>query len=90
MLLQVQFMEAIKKYHFQLQMMFLTQYLYMLQLKEQMSLMAESYSNLFSLKIIGLRFFTVYGPWGRPDMAIWQFTDAILKNKPINVFHKGI
>ena len=52
--------------------------------------MAESYSNLFSLNIIGLRFFTVYGPWGRPDMAIWQFTDAILKNKAINVFHKGI
>ena len=52
--------------------------------------MAESYSNLFSLNIIGLRFFTVYGPWGRPDMAIWQFTDAILKNRSINVFHKGI
>ena len=52
--------------------------------------MAESYSNLFSLNIIGLRFFTVYGPWGRPDMAIWQFTDSILKNKAINVFHKGI
>ncbi len=58
--------------------------------KRANELMAESYSNLFSLNIIGLRFFTVYGPWGRPDMAIWQFTDAILKNKAINVFHKGI
>ena len=47
--------------------------------KRANELMAESYSNLFSLNIIGLRFFTVYGPWGRPDMAIWQFTDAILK-----------
>ena len=58
--------------------------------KRANELMAESYSNLFSLNIIGLRFFTVYGPWGRPDMAIWQFTDAILKNRSINVFHKGI
>ncbi|MBV68366.1 MAG: hypothetical protein CMJ08_01015 [Pelagibacterales bacterium] len=58
--------------------------------KRANELMAESYSKLFSLKIIGLRFFTVYGPWGRPDMAIWQFTDAIIKNKPINIFHKGI
>ncbi len=58
--------------------------------KRSNELMAESYSNLFSLNIIGLRFFTVYGPWGRPDMAIWQFTDSIIKNKAINVFHKGI
>jgi len=58
--------------------------------KRSNELMAESYSNLFSLNIIGLRFFTVYGPWGRPDMAIWQFTDLIMKNKAINVFHKGI
>ena len=58
--------------------------------KRANELMAESYSKLFSLKIIGLRFFTVYGPWGRPDMAIWQFTDAISQNRPINLFHKGI
>ena len=51
--------------------------------------MAESYSRLFSLNIIGLRFFTVYGPWGRPDMAIWKFTDSILKNNAINIFNKG-
>ncbi|MBF95833.1 MAG: hypothetical protein CMJ13_01235 [Pelagibacterales bacterium] len=58
--------------------------------KRANELMAESYSKLFSLEIIGLRFFTVYGPWGRPDMAIWQFTDSIIKNKAINVYHKGI
>ena len=58
--------------------------------KRANELMAESYSKLFSIKIIGLRFFTVYGPWGRPDMAIWQFTDAISRNKSINLFHKGI
>ena len=57
--------------------------------KRSNELMAESYSNLFSLKIIGLRFFTVYGPWGRPDMAIWKFTDAILKGENIEVYNKG-
>ena len=58
--------------------------------KRANELMAESYCKLFSLNIIGLRFFTVYGPWGRPDMAIWKFTEAISQNKPINLFHKGI
>ena len=57
--------------------------------KRANELMAESYSRLFSLKIIGLRFFTVYGPWGRPDMAIWKFTESILKGEPIEVFNKG-
>ena len=57
--------------------------------KRANELMAESYSKLFSLKIIGLRFFTVYGPWGRPDMAIWKFTDSILKGESIEVFNKG-
>jgi len=57
--------------------------------KRSNELMAESYSSLFSLNIIGLRFFTVYGPWGRPDMAIWKFTDSILKNKTISIFNKG-
>ena len=57
--------------------------------KRANELMAESYSRLFSLNIIGLRFFTVYGPWGRPDMAIWKFTDSILKNNAINIFNKG-
>jgi len=52
-------------------------------------LLAYSYSSLFGLKATGLRFFTVYGPWGRPDMAYWLFTDAILKGKPLPVFGGG-
>jgi UDP-glucuronate 4-epimerase len=52
-------------------------------------LLAYSYSSLFALKATGLRFFTVYGPWGRPDMAYWLFTDAILKAKPVPVFGGG-
>ena len=55
--------------------------------KRANELMAESYSRLFSLNIIGLRFFTVYGPWGRPDMAIWKFTDSILKNNAVSYTH---
>ena len=51
--------------------------------------MAHSYSHLYSIPSIGLRFFTVYGPWGRPDMAPMIFTKAILKNKPIKIFNKG-
>ncbi|HFI2181358.1 TPA: NAD-dependent epimerase/dehydratase family protein [Enterobacter roggenkampii] len=51
--------------------------------------MAASYSHLYNLPISGLRFFTVYGPWGRPDMAPWLFTDAILHNRPIKVFNNG-
>jgi UDP-glucuronate 4-epimerase len=57
--------------------------------KRANELMAHSYSHLFHLPTPGLRFFTVYGPWGRPDMALFLFTDAILKNKPINVFNNG-
>lgn len=52
-------------------------------------LMAHSYSHLYSLPSTGLRFFTVYGPWGRPDMAFFLFTKAILENKPISVFNGG-
>ncbi|MDC6366858.1 MULTISPECIES: NAD-dependent epimerase/dehydratase family protein [Flavobacteriaceae] len=52
-------------------------------------LMAHAYSNLFGFRTTGLRFFTVYGPWGRPDMAIYLFTNAILNNKPIKVFNNG-
>ncbi len=51
--------------------------------------MAASYSHLFGIPMTGLRFFTVYGPWGRPDMAPWLFTDAILKGQPIKVFGRG-
>jgi UDP-glucuronate 4-epimerase len=57
--------------------------------KKSNELMAHTYSHLFGIKTIGLRFFTVYGPWGRPDMAIFLFTDAILNGKPLKVFNEG-
>ena len=53
-------------------------------------LMSHSYAELFGLNLTGLRFFTVYGPWGRPDMAYWLFTDAILKEKPLKLFGGGL
>ncbi|MFC3053105.1 NAD-dependent epimerase [Kordiimonas pumila] len=52
-------------------------------------LLSQSYAHLYSMPQTGLRFFTVYGPWGRPDMAYWLFTDAILNGKPIKVFNHG-
>lgn len=57
--------------------------------KKANELFAHSYSHLFDLPSTGLRFFTVYGPWGRPDMALFLFADAMLSNKPINVFNHG-
>jgi UDP-glucuronate 4-epimerase len=57
--------------------------------KKADELMSETYAHLFRLPQTGLRFFTVYGPWGRPDMAMWLFADAILKGKPIDVFGEG-
>ena len=57
--------------------------------KKSNELIAHSYSHLFNIPTTGLRFFTVYGPWGRPDMALFLFTKAILENKPINVFNNG-
>lgn len=57
--------------------------------KKSNELMAHSYSNLFDLPTTGLRFFTVYGPWGRPDMALFLFTKNILEGKPITVFNYG-
>ena len=57
--------------------------------KKSNELMAHSYSHLFGLPSIGLRFFTVYGPWGRPDMALFIFTRSILANEPINVYNHG-
>jgi UDP-glucuronate 4-epimerase len=57
--------------------------------KKANELMAHSYSHLFGLPCTGLRFFTVYGPWGRPDMALFLFTDAILSGRPIKVFNHG-
>ena len=57
--------------------------------KRANELMAHSYSHLFQFPTTGLRFFTVYGPWGRPDMALFSFTKAILAGEPIKVFHHG-
>lgn len=57
--------------------------------KKSNELMAHTYSHLYGLPTTGLRFFTVYGPWGRPDMALFLFTEAILAGKPIRVFNHG-
>jgi len=57
--------------------------------KKSNELMAHSYSHLFGLSATGLRFFTVYGPWGRPDMAYWGFTEKILRGESIDVFNHG-
>jgi len=57
--------------------------------KKANELMAHTYSHLYGIQTIGLRFFTVYGPWGRPDMAMFLFTDAIFKQQPIKVFNHG-
>lgn len=57
--------------------------------KKTNELIAHTYSHLYKMETIGLRFFTVYGPWGRPDMAYYLFTDAITKNNPIKVFNNG-
>lgn len=57
--------------------------------KKADELMSETYAHLYRLPQTGLRFFTVYGPWGRPDMAMWLFTKAIIEGRPINVFGEG-
>ncbi len=57
--------------------------------KKSNELMAHSYSHLYNIPTTGLRFFTVYGPWGRPDMALFLFTEAIFSNNPIKVFNNG-
>ena len=57
--------------------------------KKANELMAHTYSHLYDLPTTGLRFFTVYGPWGRPDMALFLFTKAILEGRPIDVFNNG-
>jgi UDP-glucuronate 4-epimerase len=57
--------------------------------KKADELMSETYAHLYRMPQTGLRFFTVYGPWGRPDMAMWLFTRAILAGEPINVFGEG-
>lgn len=57
--------------------------------KRSNELMAHTYAHLYGLPVTGLRFFTVYGPWGRPDMAYWKFTKAMLAAEPIDVFNNG-
>ena len=57
--------------------------------KKANELMAHTYSHLYGLPVTGLRFFTVYGPWGRPDMALFKFTRAILEGKPVKIFNYG-
>lgn len=57
--------------------------------KRSNELMAFTYRHLYGIRSTGLRFFTVYGPWGRPDMAVYKFTEAILNNKPLQVFAEG-
>ena len=57
--------------------------------KKANELMAHTYSHLYRLPTTGLRFFTVYGPWGRPDMALFKFTKAILEGQPIDVYNYG-
>ena len=57
--------------------------------KKSNELLSQSYARLYGLPQVGLRFFTVYGPWGRPDMAYWLFTDKILNGEPIRVFNQG-
>jgi UDP-glucuronate 4-epimerase len=57
--------------------------------KKSNELMAHSYSHLYGMKTTGLRFFTVYGPWGRPDMALFLFTKGIMEGTPINIFNNG-
>ena len=57
--------------------------------KKADELMGESYAHLYRLPMTGLRFFTVYGPWGRPDMAMWVFTDALFSGRPLQLFNGG-
>jgi UDP-glucuronate 4-epimerase len=57
--------------------------------KKSNELIAHAYHHMYGISVTGLRFFTVYGPWGRPDMAYFSFTDAILKGKPIHIFNEG-
>lgn len=57
--------------------------------KKANELMSHTYSHLYDIPTTGLRFFTVYGPWGRPDMALFKFTKAILENRPIDIYNKG-
>ena len=87
MLLLVQFMEIQKNTQQKRQTIQIIHFL--LERKKKRRVMAYSYSNIYKLPITILRFFTVYGPYGRPDMSLYKFTESIIKNKPINLFNNG-
>ena len=72
-----------KKFKFSEKITLIIQYNFMLPQKKSNEVMAHAYSSLYKLKCFGLRFFTVYGPWGRPDMSIFMFTKNILENKKL-------
>jgi UDP-glucuronate 4-epimerase len=57
--------------------------------KKADELLSESYAHLYRIPLTGLRFFTVYGPWGRPDMAVWHFTESCLQGRPVTIFNQG-
>jgi UDP-glucuronate 4-epimerase len=57
--------------------------------KKADELLSESYAHLYRIPLTGLRFFTVYGPWGRPDMAVWHFTESCLAGRPVTIFNQG-
>ena len=69
--------------------MLITRLVFMRQQKKSNELMAHSYAHLYGIPCSGLRFFTVYGPWGRPDMAYFKFTDKIMKGEAIDVYNNG-
>ncbi len=58
--------------------------------KKSAELLSESYTHLYRIPLTGLRFFTVYGPWGRPDMAVWHFTENCLAGRPVKIFNQGL
>ena len=89
MLLVPQFMGAIKRFHSQRSDNVDKPISIYASSKKANELMAHSYNHLFGLNSTGLRFFTVYGPWGRPDMAMYIFANKIINNKPIQVFNQG-
>ena len=84
-------MAPIKKCHTKKVMKLIVLYSFMQLQKKKKSneVMAYSYSHLYNINTIGLRFFTVYGPWGRPDMALFKFTKNILAGKKIDVYNHG-
>ena len=89
MLLHHLYMAATKKCHIQQMTRLTIPYLFMLQPKKSNELMAHAYSKLYNIPSTGLRFFTVYGPAGRPDMAYFGFTNKLVKGETIKIFNYG-